>query len=103
MYPLCGDSCEVAYSATKGAVNSFTKALAKELAPSGIRVNAIALGIVDTEMNSHLSDEDKQSICEDVPIGHMASAEDAAEAILKLADMPDYLTGSVIKFDGGWI
>ena len=103
VWGLVGASCEVAYSATKGAVNAFTKALAKELAPSGIRVNAAAFGVIDTDMNRHLSEEDRSQLEEEIPIGRMASPEEAADFIMKLIDMPDYFTGEVVKFDGGWI
>lgn len=103
VWGLVGASCEVAYSATKGAVNSFTKALAKELAPSGIRVNAAAFGAIDTDMNRHLSEEDRAVLEEEIPQGRMASPEEAAEFIWRLIDMPDYFTGEVVKFDGGWI
>ena len=103
VWGLVGASCEVAYSASKGAVNAFTKALAKELAPSGIACNAIAFGIVDTDMNAHLSDEDIADIVEDVPASHMLSCEDAAETIVKMSEMPLYVTGDILKCDGGWI
>ena len=98
-----GASCEAAYSATKGGVNSLTKALAKELAPSGIQVNALALGIVDTDMNSHLTKEEINEICDDIPIGRMMSPEEAAEGVMAILNAPDYLTGEIIKMDGGWI
>ena len=78
VWGLCGASCEVAYSATKGAVNAFTRALAKELAPSHIRVNAVALGIIDTRMNGRLTDEEKAEICEQIPAGYIASPAEAA-------------------------
>ncbi|MBQ9278602.1 MAG: SDR family NAD(P)-dependent oxidoreductase [Lachnospiraceae bacterium] len=103
VWGLVGASCEVCYSATKGAINSFTKALAKELAPSNISVNAVAFGAVDTDMNSCLSEEDKVSLCEEIPFGRMASCDEAALFIKKLSEMPNYFTGEVIKFDGGWI
>lgn len=103
VWGLAGASCEVAYSATKGAVNAFTKALGKELAPSGIQVNALALGCVDTEMNDHLSPAEKADLTEEIPAGRMASAREAGEAVLKILEMPDYFTGEVVKFDGGWI
>ena len=103
VWGLSGASCEAAYSATKGAVNAFTKALAKELAPSGISVNAIAFGAVDTRMNSFLSEEDRASLEEEIPFGRMATADEAALTITKLWEMPEYLTGEVIKCDGGWI
>ena len=103
VWGLAGASCEAAYSATKGAVNAFTKALAKELAPSGISVNAIAFGAVDTRMNSFLSEEDRAALEEEIPFGRMATADEAALTIVKLLEMPEYLTGEVIKVDGGWI
>ncbi len=98
-----GASCEVAYSATKGAINSFTKALAKELAPSNIQVNAIAYGMVDTEMNSHLSPEDIEDIKNDIPAGYILSCDEAAEAVIKALDMPNYMNGQIITLDGGWM
>lgn len=97
-----GASCEVAYSATKGAINSFTKALAKELAPSNIQVNAIACGIIDTKMNSHLSTEDLESIIEEIPIGRLGTPEDVAETVCSLITSSPYLTGQIITLDGGW-
>ncbi|MBR1815253.1 MAG: SDR family NAD(P)-dependent oxidoreductase [Lachnospiraceae bacterium] len=103
VWGLVGASCEVCYSATKGAINSFTKALAKELAPSNVSVNAIAFGAVDTDMNSCLTEEDKSALCEEIPFGRMASCAEAALFIKKLSKMPSYFTGEVVKFDGGWI
>ena len=99
----CGASCEVAYSATKGAVNAFTKALAKELAPSHIRVNAIALGIVDTRMNARLTEKETAEIRDQIPAGYIASPEEAAQAMLRLLDMPEYFNGEIVRLDGGWI
>jgi 3-oxoacyl-[acyl-carrier protein] reductase len=99
-----GASCEVAYSASKGGVNSFTKALAKELAPSGIQVNAIACGVIDTDMNrKHLSEEDLIELAEEIPAGRMGDAKEVADLCLKLCEGPSYLTGQVITLDGGWI
>lgn len=103
VWGLVGASCEVAYSTTKGAINSFTKALAKELAPSNISVNAVAFGAIDTDMNSHLSPEDKVALCEEIPACRMGTSEEAALCIKNLLAMPAYLTGEVIKCDGGWI
>ncbi len=103
VWGLVGASCEVAYSTTKGAINSFTKALAKELAPSNISVNAVAFGAIDTDMNNHLSSEDKASLCEEIPACRMGTSEEAALCIKNLLAMPAYLTGEVIKCDGGWI
>ena len=97
-----GASCEVAYSATKGGVNSFTKALAKELAPSNIQVNAVAFGAIDTEMNNHLSDEDKAALCDEIPVGRIGTAAEAGDMVLSILNAPDYLTGQIITMDGGW-
>lgn len=97
-----GASCEAAYSAAKGAVNSFTKALAKELAPSGIQVNAIAFGAIDTEMNNHLSSEERAELEGEIPIGRMGTVEEAAKLIADTIEMPEYVTGQVITMDGGW-
>ena len=98
-----GASCEAAYSATKGGVNSLTKALAKELAPSGIPVNAIACGCVDTVMNGQLSAEEKAEISEEIPAGRFAAPEEIAAAALQLIHSPAYLTGQIVTMDGGWI
>lgn len=98
-----GASCEVAYSATKGAINSFTKALAKELAPSNIQVNAISCGIIDTDMNSHLSSDAINEIVTDIPAGRIGTPKDIALTALSLVNGSDYLTGQIITVDGGWI
>lgn len=103
VWGLVGASCEVAYSTTKGAINSFTKALAKELAPSNISVNAIAFGAVDTTMNGHLDPDELSALCEEIPYNRMATPKEAAMCIKKLLEMPSYLTGEILKFDGGWI
>ena len=97
-----GASCEAAYSASKGGLNAFTKALAKELAPSGIAVNAIACGMIDTKMNASLTPEEIASICLEIPIGRMASPEETAEFIALVLKAPVYMTGQIIGFDGGW-
>ncbi len=97
-----GASMEVAYSAAKGGVNAFTKALAKELAPSNIQVNAAAFGFIDTKMNAHLSAEDKEVLYEEIPAGRAGSAEEAAELIVHILESPEYLTGQIITMDGGW-
>ena len=103
VWGLAGASCEVAYSASKGAVNAFTKALAKELAPSRIRVNAIALGIVDTRMNARLTEKETAEIRDQIPAGYIASPEEAARAMLRLLEMPEYFNGEIVRFDGCWI
>lgn len=97
-----GASTEVAYSASKGGVNAFTKALAKELAPSNISVNALACGFVDTQMNQHLSDEDREFLKSEIPADRFTDPHEVAEAVYKLATMPSYLTGQIVTMDGGW-
>ena len=97
-----GASMEVAYSASKGGMNAFTKALAKELAPSNIQVNAIACGIIDTAMNSTLSPEDLDALREEIPADRLGRPEEVAQLALSLAAAPAYLTGQVITIDGGW-
>lgn len=97
-----GASCEVAYSASKGALNSFTKALGKELAPSNIRVNAVALGVIDTTMNKFLSTEEKSLLEQEIPLGRTGSVAEAADLILNIATNHPYLTAQVITMDGGW-
>lgn len=98
-----GASCEVAYSASKGGVNTFTRALAKELAPSGVQVNAIACGAIDTEMNSFLSPDDRTALIEEIPAGRMGRTEEVAELAYSLCYKKDYLTGQIVTLDGGWI
>lgn len=103
VWGVCGASCEAAYSASKGGVNALTKALAKELAPSRIQVNAIACGAIDTDMNHFLSEEEASALLEEVPAGRMGTPDEVARMVLSLTESPAYLTGQVIKFDGGWI
>ena len=102
VWGLSGASCEVAYSASKGAVNAFTRALAKELAPSHIQVNALALGIADTRMNAHLSEKETAEIVSQIPAGYVLSPEEAADAALRLLGMPEYFNGEVVRMDGCW-
>lgn len=97
-----GASCEVAYSASKGGVNSFTKALAKELAPSNIAVNAIACGVIDTQMNQGFSREERLQLAQEIPVGRFGNAEEAAQLALSVVTSPIYLTGQIITLDGGW-
>lgn len=97
-----GASCEVAYSACKGGMNTFTKALAKELAPSGIQVNAIACGCIDTQMNACFTEEERASLAEEIPAGRFGKPEEVAELVLDLAQKHTYLTGQIITLDGGW-
>lgn len=98
-----GASCEVAYSASKGAVNAFTKALAKELAPSSIQVNAISCGVIDTQMNACFSAEEKDALKEEIPSGRFGSCEEVGELAYSIANASSYLTGQIIRLDGGWI
>lgn len=97
-----GASCEAAYSASKGGVNALTKALAKELAPSGIAVNAIACGVIDTRMNQCFSEEERRQLAEEIPAGRFGSVQEVARLALSVATSPSYLTGQIITMDGGW-
>ena len=103
VWGVCGASCEAAYSASKGGVNALTRALAKELAPSGIQVNAVACGAIDTEMNRFLSDEERLALLEEIPAGRMGRPGEVADLVLSLTESSPYLTGQVIQLDGGWI
>ena len=103
MWGSVGASCEVAYSASKGGVNAFTRALAKELAPSNIPVNAIAWGVIDTDMNRSFTEEDRHALSEEIPAGRFAEPEEVGEAVLALAQMPAYVTGQIIGMDGGYL
>lgn len=102
IWGIAGASCEVHYSASKAAVIGFTKALAKEVGLSGINVNCIAPGVIDTEMNSHLSAEDKKELCEETPLNRIGTAEEIAKTALFLASSDaDFITGQVISPNGG--
>jgi len=104
MWGQVGASCEVAYSAAKAGVIGLTKALAKELAPSGINVNAIAPGLIETSMNSNISVEDLNSFVEEIPLGRMGNANEIAAAIFFLAsENADYITGQVLGVNGGYV
>ncbi len=98
-----GASMEVAYSASKGGVNSFTRALAKELAPSGIQVNGVAFGMIDTEMNRGFTKEELAALQEEIPADRIGSAIEAAQMIRQILHAPDYFTGQIVTMDGGWI
>lgn len=97
-----GASMEVAYSASKGGVDSFTKALAKELAISGITVNAVSCGFIDTDMNSQLDSDEKAQVIGEIPADRIGQPDEIADVILKIAQSPSYLTGQIIGVDGGW-
>ncbi|HHW68468.1 MAG: 3-oxoacyl-[acyl-carrier protein] reductase [Epulopiscium sp.] len=104
IWGVSGASCEVAYSASKGGVNSFTKALARELGPSNIRVNAIACGVIDTQMNTWLDDDEKNTLIDQIPLMRMGNPKDVANLCLYLcSDAANYMTGQVITLDGGMI
>lgn len=104
MWGVVGSSCEVHYSAAKAGLIGFTKALAKELGPSGITVNAIAPGLIETEMNALLSDDDKKAIIDETPVMKIGSPNDVAKAALFLArDDASFITGEVLNLSGGFI
>ncbi|MGN8768711.1 elongation factor P 5-aminopentanone reductase [Paenibacillus barengoltzii] len=104
VWGITGGSCEVAYSAAKGGVNAFTKALAKELAPSGVTVNAVAPGAVKTEMMERFDAEELRQLEEDIPIGRLGSPQEISSLVYFLA-LPEsgYITGQIISPNGGWI
>ena len=104
MWGQVGASCEVAYSASKAGVIGLTKALAKELAPSNITVNAISPGLIETSMNANVSIDDLNSFVEDIPLGRIGNTSDVANAVLFLAnDSSDYITGQIIGVNGGYV
>ncbi len=100
MWGIAGGSCEAVYSATKGAVNSFVKAMAKELAPSRIRVNAVAPGLVLSPMNAALSEQDLAAFRQDTPLGEFVTPDQVAQAICYLASA-EMVTGQILSVDGG--
>lgn len=104
MWGQVGASCEVHYSAAKAGVIGLTKALAKEVGPSGITVNCVCPGAVDTDMMSSFSKEDIGALTEEIPLGRLASADDIAGVIAFLAsDSADYITGQIIPVNGGFV
>lgn len=104
MWGQVGASCEVAYSASKGAAIAYTKALAKEVGPSNIRVNCVAPGVIDTEMNGHLSAHDLAVLADETPLGRIGTPEEAARSILFLAsDQASFLTGQILAPNGGLV
>lgn len=103
MWGRSGASCEAAYSASKAGVQGLTQALAKELAPSNIQVNAIAFGVIDTQMNHMLDEEERRALEEEIPVGRFATPQEAAEMILNTLNAPTYMTGQIIGFDGGFL
>lgn len=103
VFGATGASCEAAYAASKGGLHALTKSLAKELAPSKIAVNAIAPGVVDTEMNTaRLSAEELSALKDEIPAGRFASPNEVAAVVCLFAKAPVYLTGQIVAIDGGW-
>ena len=102
MWGQVGASCEAAYSATKGAIISLTKALAKELGPSGIRVNCVAPGVILTDMCASVEPEILEEMAQEAPVGRNGKAEDVAQAMVYLADA-DFVTGQILPVNGGFI
>lgn len=103
MWGTSGASCEASYSAAKSGLHGLTRALAKELAPSNIQVNALACGVIDTEMNAVLDAAERAALEEEIPAGRYGTAEEAAQMVLLLSEAPSYLTGQIIGLDGGMI
>ena len=101
IWGIVGASCETHYSASKAGLIGFTRALAKELGPSGITVNCISPGVIDTDMNAHLSDEDMKVLCDETPLGKIGKAEDVAQAALFFADAA-FVTGENLAVTGGF-
>lgn len=97
-----GASCEVAYSASKGAVNAFTRALGKELAPSNIQVNAVACGAIETDMNAFLNQDEFCCLSNEIPAGRLGQSAEVAELVWQLASSTSYLNAQIINLDGAW-
>lgn len=104
MWGVTGGSCEAPYSAAKAGVIGLTKALAKELGPSGIRVNCVAPGAIETDMTAFLTREDRAALAEETPLGRMGAPEEVAEAVRFLAgEEARFITGQVLRVDGGMV
>lgn len=104
MWGEVGASCEVAYSATKAALIGLTKALAKEVGPSGVRVNCVTPGVIDTDMNAQLTDEDRIALADETPLGRIGTAEEVAKTILFLCgEGASFITGQVLGVSGGLV
>lgn len=104
VWGITGAACEVLYSTTKGGINAFTKALAKELAPSGVTVNAVAPGVVETDMMNGFDPAEKEALAQEIPLGRFGSTEEIASLVYFLT-LPEssYITGQVISPNGGWL
>ena len=104
MWGEVGASCEVAYSAAKAALIGMTKALAKEVGPSGVRVNCVTPGVIDTDMNAQLTDEDRAALAEETPLGRIGEADEVAQTILFLcSEGASFITGQVLGVSGGLV
>jgi len=104
MWGETGASCEAAYSATKAGLIGLTKALAKEVGPSSVTVNAVSPGLIDTEMNARLSEEDRGALVEETPLSRIGSVEDVANAVFFLAsEESSFITGDVLRVNGGFL
>ncbi len=104
MWGQTGASCEALYSASKGAVDSYIKSLAKELGPSGIRVNAVSPGAIETDMMKGFGEEDRKAICDDTPEGRLGDPEEIAETLYFLqSDKASFITGQIIGVNGGYL
>lgn len=101
IWGLIGASCEMAYSVSKAGLDAMTKSLAKELGPSNIRVNSIAPGFIDTDMNKSLKEEEKQNIINEIPLERIGNPEDISDCVLFLSNA-EYITGQIIQINGGW-
>ena len=103
MWGTVGASCEAAYSATKSGMNGLTKALAKELAPSNVQVNAIACGVIDTSMNDQLTPEERKALEDEIPAGRYGTPKEIAQMVWNIVHAPEYMTGQIIGVDGGFL
>lgn len=103
IWGICGASCEVAYSTAKAGLIGMTKALAKEVGPSGIRVNCVAPGVIDTDMNASLTPDTLKELQEETPLGRLGTAEEVADAIFYLANPDGFCTGQILSPNGGLV
>ena len=104
MWGQTGASCEALYSASKGAVDAYIKSLAKEVGPSGIRVNAVSPGVVDTDMMNEYSQDDKDELADETPLGRIGTPDEIAKAICYLtSDDASFITGQIIGVNGGFL
>ena len=104
IWGLAGASCEAVYGAAKGGINAFTMSLAKELGPCNIRVNAVACGVIDTDMNAGFTEDEKSALLNNTPLGRFGTVRDIAEFVYFLcSDNASFITGKVLTADGGWL